>query len=44
MPIVALIQGMCPMCGGMGLWMVLFWVVLILLVGGAIWALVRRNR
>lgn len=39
-----LVQGMCPMCAGMGIWMVLFWIVVLALIAGVIWMLVRRGR
>ncbi|CAN5853563.1 hypothetical protein BH20GEM3_BH20GEM3_02650 [soil metagenome] len=37
------LQGMCPMCMGMGLWMVLFWALLIAVVIAVVWMIVRRR-
>lgn len=39
---LGLAQGVCPMCPGMGLWMALFWVVVLLLVVAVVWMLVRQ--
>jgi uncharacterized membrane protein len=41
---LVLLQGMCPMCAGMGIWMVLFWVVVLVAIVALVWLLVRRNR
>lgn len=40
---LALLQGMCPMCAGMGVWMILFWITLLVAVVGVVWLLVRRR-
>lgn len=32
------------MCVGMGLWMVLFWVVLIVAIVAVVWMFTRRSR
>jgi hypothetical protein len=39
-----LLQGMCPMCAGMGLGMILVWIVLIAAVVAVVWLLLRRSR
>jgi uncharacterized membrane protein len=41
---LALIQGWCPMCASMGLWMILFWVVVIAAIVAVVWMLTRRSR
>ena len=41
---LVLLQGMCPMCAGIGFWMVLFWVVVLVVIVALVWVLVRRNR
>jgi uncharacterized membrane protein len=41
---LSLLQGMCPMCAGMGLWTVLFWIVVVAAVVAVVWLLVRRSR
>jgi hypothetical protein len=38
------LRGMCPMCAGMGIWMILFWVVVFAVLLGIVWLLVRRSR
>lgn len=44
MAALGFLQGMCPMCPGMGMWMILFWVVVILAVVALVWLLVRGTR
>ncbi len=44
MTTLALLQGMCPMCAGMAIWMILFWVVVIVAVVAVVWLLIRRSR
>jgi uncharacterized membrane protein len=39
----ALLQGMCPMCMGMGPWMMVFWIVLLVAIVAVVWMLVRRR-
>lgn len=42
--VLALLQGMCPMCAGMGIWMLLFWIIVLVAVGAGVWLLVRMLR
>lgn len=41
---LALAQGMCPMCATMGMWMILFWILIIAVIIGAVWMFTRRSR
>lgn len=41
---IGVAQGMCPMCAGMGLGMLLFWLVVLVLIAVAVWLVVRRVR
>lgn len=42
MPTLA--QGLCPMCAGMGISMVLVWVLVLAMIAGLVWLVVRRTR
>lgn len=41
---LALIQGMCPMCASMGVWMILSWILLIAVIVGVVWMFARWIR
>jgi hypothetical protein len=44
MTTLVLFQGMCPMCVGMGLGMILLWVLVIVAIIAVVWLLLRRSR
>lgn len=44
MILLGLLQGMCPMCPAMGVWMILFWIVLIAAIVAVVWMFTRRSR
>ncbi len=40
----SIVQGMCPMCGAMGPWMILVWLLVLALVVGVVWLVIRMIR
>lgn len=42
--IPGLVQGLCPMCATMGVWMILLWIFVLAAVAALVWMVVRWTR
>lgn len=44
MILLVFLQGWCPMCPAMGMWIILFWIVVIAAIVAVVWMVTRRIR